>query len=251
MCVSPITPAGGSAPQAVSARAATTTHVRRLRSTVGNLVSAPMPISLDHPLGPVLAAAVEGRFPPVDGIAEVVGPDADGTCAVVCFTGHAFVLTDLPTDEVQSFAPDGFGAAMHPALLLALAGDGREIGSTDVVLVRRATGGGSDLIERDDLADHPRVRRAFHHRRGVRVLGDERGLVTIGGGLVGRTEVSVELLDGAPHGAGAGRALIADALRAISVGEPVFAQVAAGNTASLRAFLAAGFTPVCSEVLIT
>ena len=34
-------------------------------------------------------------------------------------------------------------------------------------------------------------------------------------------------------------------------GEWVWAQVAAGNTASLRAFLAAGFVPVCSEVLLT
>lgn len=210
-----------------------------------------MGISFDHPLGTALAAAVEGRFPAVDGTALIVGPDADGTCAVVCFTGHAFVLTDRPHHEVHAFAPDGYGAAMHPALLVALARPGREIGSTDVVLVRRGAGGGSSLGPLDDLADHPRVRRAFEHRRDVRVLGDERGLVTIGRGLVGRTELSVELLDGTHHAQGAGRALIAAALGAVAEHEPVFAQVAAGNTASLRAFLACGFTPICSEVLIT
>jgi hypothetical protein len=210
-----------------------------------------MAISLDHPVGVALAAAVEGRFPPVDGAAELVPPDADGTCAVVCFTGHAFVLTDRPADEVLAFAPDGYGAAMHPALLVALARPGREIGSTDVVLVRAAVGGGTDLRDRGDLSDHPRVRRAIGHRRDVRVLGDDRGLVTIGNGLVGRTELSVELLDGADHGRGVGRTLIDQALRAIPAGEPVFAQVAAGNAASLRAFLATGFAPICSEALIT
>ena len=210
-----------------------------------------MPISLDHPLGPLLAAAADGRFPPVDGVADIHPPDAAGTCAVVCFTGHAVVLTDRPRDEVLAFAPDGYGAAMQPALLLALAAGGREIGSTDVVLVRPAIGGGSDLVERHDLADHPRVRRAFEHRQDVRVLGDHRGLVTIGAGLVGRTELSIELLDGVAHGRGAGRDLIDQGLRAIPTGEPVFAQVAAGNTASLRAFLATGFAPICSEALVT
>jgi hypothetical protein len=210
-----------------------------------------MPISLDHPLGPVLVAAAEGRFPPPDGSVHILEPDADGTCAVVCFTGHAFVLTDQSHDAVRAFEPDGYGAAMDPALLVALASGGREIGSTDVVLVRRGEGGGTALSPRDDLADHPRVRRAFEHRRDVRVLGDDRGLVTIGAGLVGRTELSVELHDGTAHARGAGRALIVEALRAVAADEPVFAQVAAGNTASLRAFLACGFTPICSEVLIT
>jgi hypothetical protein len=210
-----------------------------------------MPISLDHPLGAALAAAVDGRFPAVDGEAEIVPPDADGTCAVVCFTGHAFVATDLAAGVVRGFEPDGYGAAMRPALLVALASPGREIGSTDVVLTRLGVGGGSSLGLRDDLVDHRRVRRAFAHRRGVRVLGDGRGLVTVGVGLVGRTELSVELHDGVAHGRGAGRSLIDEALRAVPAGEPVFAQVAAGNSASLRAFLASAFIPICSEVLIT
>jgi len=34
-----------------------------------------------------------------------------------------------------------------------------------------------------------------------------------------------------------------------SSGEPLFAQVAPGNAASLRAFLAAGFVPIGAEVL--
>jgi hypothetical protein len=207
-----------------------------------------MPMSIDHPLGRALAASLRGRFPPVDGLVDVVPPDPAGTCAVVCFTGHAFILTDRP-EVVGAHAPDGFGGALAPALLLALAGGGGEIGSIDVVLTRPAIGGGTELVERVDVDAHPRVVRSRHHRRGVRVIGDERGLVTIGRGLVDRTEISVELTAG-PHGSGAGRALIDGALRSLPAAEPVFAQVAPGNAASLRAFLACGFAPIASEVII-
>lgn len=208
-----------------------------------------MPVSVDHPVGDALVAAASGRFPPVDGVAELAPPDAAGTHAVVCFTGHAFVLTDRSPADLAPFAADGFGAALAPALLLELAGPGGEIGSIDVVLVRQALGGGSDLRRLDDLDDHPRVRRSRHHRRAVRVLGDDRGLVTIGRGLVDRTEISVELTGG-PRAAGAGRSLIDAALHEIGADELVFAQVAPGNAASLRAFLASGFVPIASEVII-
>lgn len=206
-------------------------------------------MAIDHPLGAALLAAADGRFPMVDGVAELVPLDPAGACAVVCFTGHAFVLSDRPAAELATFAPDGFGAALDPRLLVHLAGGTGAVGSIDVVLVRRGADGGSALAERDDLEHHPRVRRSRHHRREVRVLGDQRGLVTIGRGLVDRTEISVELT-GAGHGAGAGRALIADGLAEIGGDELVFAQVAPGNAASLRAFLACGFVPIASEVLI-
>ena len=208
-----------------------------------------MSAATDHPLAAVLQRAADGVFPPVDGVAEILVPDAHGTGAVVCFTGHAYLLTHLDAAALAPFRVDGFGAAMGPALLIELARPDREIGSTDVVLVRRALGGGSALVPRADFEGHPRVERSRAHRRDVRVLGDERGLVTIGAGLVGRTELAVELTD-AEHGKGAGRALVADALREIDAGEPVFAQVAAGNAVSLRAFLACGFKPICSETLI-
>jgi hypothetical protein len=204
----------------------------------------------DHPLAAVLRRAAGGVFPPVDGAAEVMPPDKDGTHAVVCFTGHAFVLTDHDAATLAPFRPDGYGAAMEPALLVELARPDREIGSVDVVLVRRALGGGGALQARTDLDGHPRVTRSREHRHDLRVLGDERGLVTIGTGLVGRTELSVELTDGV-YGRGAGRELITAALHEVAAGEPVFAQVAAGNAASLRAFVASGFTPLCSEALIT
>ena len=82
------------------------------------------------------------------------------------------------------------------------------------------------------------------------VLGDEQGLVTLGTGLVGRLELSVELLAAATPGTGAGRRLIEAGLAWVPAGAPVWAQVAPGNAASMRAFLHAGFVPIGAEVLL-
>jgi hypothetical protein len=71
--------------------------------------------------------------------------------------------------------------------------------------------------------------------------------VTVGRGLARRWEISIEV-DRDQRFAGVGRGLIGDALGEVDAGEPVFAQIAAGNAISLRAFLAAGFRPIGSEV---
>jgi hypothetical protein len=200
-----------------------------------------------------LAAAEEGIFPPADGAVEVVPPGDDGASACVEFTGHSFVLTHHDHADVVARGADGFGGATQPDLLRWLAGPRGWIGSHDAVLVARGRGGGT-LGERSDLDDHPRVRRARHHRRNVRVYGDQHGLITIGTGLVGRCEISVELFDGdrgvvaAPPGAGS--RLIDEARQLVPTNEMVWAQVAPGNAASLRAFLRCGFRPIGAEVLI-
>src|SRR3954452_20841179 len=239
--VSPTTPDGGSpAHPAMIVIASNTAATRPLRAIVPgidvNVLSSAVTDAVDHPLGRVLRGAARGLFPRVDGVAEFLPPDAAGTRAVVSFTGHAYLLTELAAEALADLAPDGYGAATHPDVLLRIAGGGA-VGSLDVVLVRSGAGGSTRLGERTDLEHHPRVERARHHRRHVRVLGDERGFVTVGRGLVDRIELSVELLDHA-HGLGAGRELIAAGLSAIERNEFVFAQVAPGNAASLRAFLA-------------
>ena len=201
-----------------------------------------------HPLAGALVAAAHGSFPPVDGRVEVVPPDGTGTEAIVEFTGHAFVLTHRdPSDELFD-GVDAFGGTGDPRFVLALAGDAG-IGTHDAVLVRHGGSTVEPLPETDRYDDHPRVIRARHHRHSVNALLDGTGLVTIGAGLVGRTELSVELTCAA-RGAGAGRALILGGLATVSAGELVFAQVAPGNAASLRAFLACGFRPIGSEILI-
>ncbi len=202
-----------------------------------------------HPLRAALVAAADGRFPPVDGVVEVHEPATGDSGASVEFTGHAFVLTDRAPSEVHACDVDAFGGASSPDFLRWLAGPGGWIGSHDVVLVARGYGSGS-LPERHDLDDHPRVVRSRAHRREVRVHGDDSGVVTLGRGLVDRLEMSVELLPGASEGDRAGRRLVQAGLALVPYGDLVWAQVAPGNAASLRAFLACGFAPVGAEVLI-
>lgn len=214
-----------------------------------------MSILPGHPLAAVLVAAAHGSFPPSDGSVRVMAPDSDGVEAVVEFTGHAIVLTGREPNDELFRGVDAFGGVGEPRFVLELAGDAI-IGSHDVVLVGRGGAAGDPLPETHRYDDHPRVVRARHHRRGVRVLGDARGLVTIGTGLVGRTELSVELggrAVGASTGGerGAGRRLILGGLATLPPTELVFAQVAPGNAASLRAFLACGFRPIGSEILLT
>ncbi len=208
-----------------------------------------MPTGSSHPLAAILTAAAAGRFPPADGGVDVLPRDADGTHAVVELTGHSFVLTDRPALDLLALGADGFGGCTHPDVLRWLAGPGGWIGSLDAVLVAAARPG-EQLAERRDLEHHPRVERARAHRREVRVYGDERGLLTLGRGLAGRLELSVELHDETGRSDGAGRALIGAGLAAAPPGDLVWAQVSPGNAASLRAFLACGFVPVGSEILL-
>lgn len=202
----------------------------------------------EHPLLRLLLSAAEGRFPPVDGRVDFVPPPAPRLHAVVAFTGHAVVATSLTERDFAGLVVDGFGAALHPAVLQRLAGTGGRIGVVDATLVTSGVGGGR-LPERSGLDEHPRVQHARALRDEVRVYGDERGLVTLARGLAGRTELSIEVPPD-QRGQGVGRCLIRDALGRVPAGHPVFAAVSPGNARSLRAFLAVGFRPIASEVII-
>ena len=89
---------------------------------------------------------------------------------------------------------------------------------------------------------------AAPHRRPVWATADGAGLLTLGRGVAGRWEVSLEV-DPAARGRGLGTALARAAPALVPDGEPLWAQVAPANMASLRAFLAAGYRPVGAEVL--
>lgn len=201
---------------------------------------------MPHPLLALLTDAAEGRFSPADGGVTVVPPLAGGWECSVAFTGHAVVATARPADDVMAQGPDGFGKSMSPDFLRWLAGPEGFVGVIDVMLVRRGTGG-STLPARTDFDDHPRVRYARQYRSDVVVHGDERGIVTIGAGLAGRREMSVEA---SAHDRGLGTALIGEAIGLVPEGELLFAAVSPGNARSLRAFLGHGFVPIGSECLI-
>ena len=203
-----------------------------------------------HPLAAILTAAAAGRFPPADGLFDVLAPDDHGTHAVIELTGHSYVLTDRAAADLLALGAHGFGGCTHPDVLRWLAGPDGWIGSLDAVLVATARPG-DPLDERHDLDHHPRVVRARAHRREVRVFGDDRGLLTLGRGLAGRLELSVELHEGTDRGGGVGRNLIGAGLSVAAPGDLVWAQVSPGNAASLRSFLACGFVPIGSEVLLT
>lgn len=210
----------------------------------------------DDPVRRVLHDAALGRFPPPDGSITVVPPDrTTGLHAVLSFTAHAVVVTDLDRHAVLATGIDAYGHATDPSVLLALAGEQRACDVLDVSLARRGAGVGIDqpdvhgLRETDEHDDHPRVRYARRLRRDVRVFADDTGLITLGRGIGGRTELGLELFDGTA-GRGLGASLIRRAIGLVPPDRWLFAACAPGNARSLRALLAADFVPFGSEVLI-
>lgn len=198
--------------------------------------------------------AAYGRFPSDDGSVRVLPSPPGRSDAVVAFTAHHIVAASVDPDEVLSRLPnDDLSAPLNAGFLMWLAERlNSPPGSLDVVLasVEPSSAELPDLVEREDLSDHPRVVRAIRYREHVRVFfdPDEKGVVILGKGLAGRLEVSIEV-NPVMRGRGLGTELARQARSLAPPDEPLFAQVAPGNAASLRAFLDAGFRPLGAEVL--
>jgi len=92
--------------------------------------------------------------------------------------------------------------------------------------------------------------RAVRYRDDVLAWQAGGGVLLLGRGVAGRWEVAIEV-DRDRRGQGMGRDLAAAARHLVPGGAPLWAQIAPGNAASVRAFLAAGFTPVGAEALLT
>jgi hypothetical protein len=201
----------------------------------------------------LLCAAARGTFPPEDGVTEVVGAVEGAGAAVLSFTAHHVVAADVPPDEVHAAVdPTNLNGPIAPGVLAWLAErTGLRAGSLDVVLAwtPRDLASPRDLAVREiEPGDHPRVVRARRWRRDLRVFAGDNGMVVIGRGLAGRLELSVEV-DPGERDRGLARRLVTATLVAAAPTEPVFAQVAAANAASLRALQPAGFAAVGAEVL--
>jgi RimJ/RimL family protein N-acetyltransferase len=206
-----------------------------------------------HPLAVLLDEAAHGRFPEPDGTVHVLPPLTGSLDALVSFTGTFALAAAVSQSEVDARVPRGeFSVPMSPGFVSWLcARIGARAATHDAVLVAISSGDGSaDLVEAVDLSDHPRVQRALRYRSDVRTYAtaDRRGVVVLGRGITRRWEIAFEV-DETARGTGLGRALAAAGAALLPLGTPVWAQVAPGNAASLRAVVAAGFRPVGAEIL--
>ncbi|GAA3635359.1 GNAT family N-acetyltransferase [Streptomyces chitinivorans] len=211
---------------------------------------------MSRTLGEILDAAAAGRFPPPDGGTTVVPQPSRRDAGVIAFTAHSVVFTDEDPRWVHGTLAaadcDELAATMNPRFLAAfMARTGRATDTVDLLTVARALPGPPPLELREIAdPDHPRVTRARGRRDGVRVWAAAGGVVVLGRGVAGRWEAAVEVDEGVRH-RGLGRALARAARHLVPDGEPLWAQQAAGNARSVRAFQAAGFRPVGAEVLLT
>jgi hypothetical protein len=217
-------------------------------------VSAETPRTGEHPLAGLITAAAAGQFPDPDGGWERVPPWRPGLEAIFSFTAHAVfaVAPDISDQRIASLGADGLGGAHDPRLIAALAGPAGWIDSLDMLLAGHGTGrpgAPPRLVDRPDLAAHPRARFAARIRDEPRVLGypdrSRSALVTVSRGIAGLTELSFEI-EPARRGQRRGARLAADALSVLPEGRVALAAVAPGNAASVRALLSAGFVPLGS-----
>jgi GNAT superfamily N-acetyltransferase len=202
----------------------------------------------------ILAAATGGRPPDADGRVSVIGPPAAGAgAAIVSFTGHHVVAADVPAAWVDERCPRWAFEAPFGAPFVSALADRVDLraGTLDLVLVAHGTAP-TDLdlvaVPADEaarlLAGAPNPRSDVIVRR----MTDGQGLVLIGRGLEGRWEFALDV-EPASRGRGLGRALASAARGLVGPGDYLFAQVAPGNVASVRAVLAAGFRPFAAEIL--
>ena len=203
-------------------------------------------------IGLLFARLAAGDDPPADCSVTVLPAPSGARAVVVGGTAWHVVAADVdPAWVAAQVAPDPLALPLGARFLTALADRiGVAPGVVDAVLVvpSRAGDPGIELVPAE--VEHPRVDRALLHRTDVRVwtTPDGGGVLVLGRGVAGRWEVSVEV-DPAARGRGLGTALVAAAPSLVPGGAPLWAQVAPANTASLRAFLGAGYRPVGAECL--
>ena len=152
-----------------------------------------------HPVAALLVVAWRGPRPPVDGSWSRVQPWHAGVHGVVAVTGRALVSApdDLTDAELEALGVDGWGHAHDPRVMTRIAGAHGWVDVLDAVLLAEGTGEREPgVVPRPDLAEHPRVRHAQPIRGDVEVVGfpgDDLSVLTIGSGLGGLSEMSLQV----------------------------------------------------------
>lgn len=211
-------------------------------------------------LGGILDRAAAGRFLPPDGGVTILPAQSSARAAgVIAFTAHAVVFVDADPDWVAGQLPPGdLSGPLTPAFLDALCTrTGRRAQSTDVLAVAAPLPGEPEIDLEPLTAEgagagapvHPRLARAHRYRDEVRAWQADGGIVMLGRGVGGRWEVAVEV-DQDQQGRGLGRRLALAGRHLVPGGAPLWAQIAPGNVASMRAFLAADYRPAGAEALL-
>lgn len=215
-------------------------------------VDSPLWTPARHPLARLLREVAAGAFPPADGGWIRVSPWSQSVQGILAFTGRAVLAVsyDISDARLQDQGVDGWGGAHDPRLVCELAGPNGWIDSLGVLMLcagRGAQDGQPALVSRPDLTKHPHVEYARRVRTNVQVLGRSdparHDFITLGHGVAGLREISLEVVDSMP-GKGTAPELLDMALAAVPEHEVVAASAPPGNAATLRAFLRAGFTPV-------
>lgn len=204
-------------------------------------------------LGRILTDAAAGEFPPADGGVTILPQPSERDAGVIGFTAHAVIFTDADHEWVRRQIPPGeLSGPVSPAFLQALAtATGRRAGSLDLLCAAQSLDGPPPVeLRAEPESTHSRMLRALNYRDEVRAWRADGGIVLIGRGVAGRLETAIEV-DEDHRNRGLGRLLATAARHLVPPGTVLWAQVAPGNAASVRAFLAAGFVPVGAEVLLS
>jgi GNAT superfamily N-acetyltransferase len=257
-------------------------------SAPGLRASEPARSASSQALAALLKAAAAGEFPPPDGAVEILAQPSERDAGVLALTAFSVVFADTDPDWIAAQLPaDDLAAPLSAGFLYALGQRlDRQIGSIDVLtcaaplpgapprelmlaeinparpgLARPGlppgevppdgrTPSGPTPAAPTQTAQHARIARALRHRDDVRAWQTSGGVIVIGRGVAGRWETAIEV-DPQFRGAGLGRQLASAARHLVPQGEVVWAQIAPGNAASVRAFLRAGFRPIGAEVLLS
>src|SRR5207237_3005813 len=165
-------------------------------------------------------------------------PPVDLADVMIGFTAHFVLAASIEPAEVAARLPEGdFSVPMSARFLTWIADRlGSRPTTFDALLCANGEGCGPPRWLREvDGLDHPRVDRATRYRTDMRTYAtdDGNGVLIVGRGICGRWEAGYEIAPNA-RGKGLGRRVAAAARGLVPRGEPVWAQVAPGNAASLR-----------------